>query len=150
MMKRLFPTADPNCVIEGEENQTYESFVDIGKRKPNMLGTGRFKLTKDRNKVLVVYFGSKEKIPLYLSDFLYLSASITLEVQHEEQLNALNIVAKTMMLDGVSYDSTTSKQPKKKHANLKLPLWTCSHYLMFSFIKQRNHFSQLWVCSTLN
>lgn len=47
-MADLHTEAPPDVLIPGEIEQTYDEFVDMGKRQPNRMGTGRFKLTKQR------------------------------------------------------------------------------------------------------
>ena len=74
-MEKLFTKADLESVVEDEENQSYEMFVEIGSRKPNKNGTGRNKLSKNRNKILCLYFGSEETKPAYLSTFIKLLSS---------------------------------------------------------------------------
>lgn len=114
-MNILFPAANPCCIFDDEENQTYESFVEIGNRNPNAQGTGRFKLIKSRREILVVYFGSKTNLPVHLSEFLlFLSAFVQFEVQYEEQLDAINHKTRQMTLDEVVYDISVATPSKKK------------------------------------
>ncbi|KAG9400254.1 hypothetical protein AC1031_011166 [Aphanomyces cochlioides] len=45
------PPADPETCFSDEEEQTYDEFVDMGKRRPNAQGTGRWKKTRARTKI---------------------------------------------------------------------------------------------------
>ena len=114
-MDVLFPAANPDSVFDDEENQTYKNFVEMGKRNPNVQGTGRYKLCKGRNKILVVYFGPKINLPIHLSELLsFLSVFVQLEVRYEEQLDAVDRKKKQMTLDGEVYDISVTTQSKKK------------------------------------
>lgn len=116
-LQTLFPPADPDCV-NLDEHQTYDMFVEMGKRKPNLQGTGRSRVTPKRNKVLMLYFGSEKNKPSCLPSIsAYLSAILLMDVDLEVQMNAINLKEKTFTLDDSVYDIDTtalSPPPKKK------------------------------------
>ena len=70
-------------MFESEDEQTFDDFLDIGKRKPNAHGTGRWTLNKQRNKLAVFEFVKKgekgdnhETLAKYLSAFICLPVGI--------------------------------------------------------------------------
>ena len=107
-MEKLFPLADSNSIFEDEDNQTFDIFVEMGKRKPNIKGTGRYKLNKKRNKILIIYFGLKDSI-YQNNDFIflcnYLSTFFLLDVEIIYQYDAIDINNGIFKLDGLEYDN---------------------------------------------
>jgi hypothetical protein len=59
--KKLYPAPHPDAIFEDEEEQTFEDFVDMGKRKPNIHGTGRWKLNAQRKRLCVYNFSSSSR-----------------------------------------------------------------------------------------
>jgi len=113
-LRKLFAPVDPCCVFQDEENQSYAEFDEMGNREPNEEGTGRFKITQERSKILVINFGSKD---LNASDSRllqsFLSAFFMLEVEYRSHLNSLDLANKTFVLpNGDIFDMATVK-PKK-------------------------------------
>lgn len=117
-MDQLFLPADPSSIFDDEENQTLDMFVEMGKRKPNIKGTGRFKITSKRNKLLIIYFGSKQMKKPNNFSFLseYLSSFFLLDVDIVDQFDAINKDTNTFTLNGNEYDIniTTNSNKKKK------------------------------------
>ena len=152
-MELLFPLADPACVFEDEENQTYESFVGMGKRRPNRFGTGRFKLSSDQNKVLVVYFGSKTNKPKHIDLVLsFLSTFLLLEVLFEEQFGAIDLKQKQMALDGKIYDIASSTKLAKKKPRKTVQRSSIDVFSLFDVLvhkAKRPHYCILGLFDTL-
>ena len=48
------PLPDPEQRWDWQEEQTFREFVDMGKRLPNSSGTGRFKLTPEREQITIL------------------------------------------------------------------------------------------------
>lgn len=113
----LFPQAHPDAIFADEEEQTFSDFLDFGRRKPNTKGTGRWKLTKERDKLALFYFGNESKRPSNLNDIAdFISATFCLEVKFFEQLDAIDIDTNTFTLDMAEYDITVIN-PKKRSSS---------------------------------
>ena len=104
-MAELFPAANPESIFEDEAEQSYEDFVEIGKRNPNKKGTGRYKLCKGRDRIAVYYFGSSRNVPKYLDLYLgFLSDFLLIEVDYFERCDAFDANTNTIFLNGQEYD----------------------------------------------
>lgn len=55
----LHPAPNDESFYEDEDDQTFDDFKRCGKRNPNELGTGRWKLTLKRNRILVLCASNK-------------------------------------------------------------------------------------------
>ena len=110
----IFPPADPDSIFDDEDGQTYEEFVEIGKRPPNEYGTGRFKMTTRRNKLAVFYFGNSKKSPYIPLLIRFLTSFFLLEVDYFEQCDALCLETNTFHLDDDDYDITVVSSPPSK------------------------------------
>ena len=117
----LFPVASANAINpDYEEGQTLAEFIDMGKRKPNNKGTGRFKLTTKRNKILVIYFGSEKTKKLYDLRLLnaYLERFLLLNIVYKDCFDAINIKTKTFTLNGLEYDIDCNKGRKNEYPSV--------------------------------
>lgn len=113
----IFPPVDPELIIDDEDGQTYEEFVEIGKRLPNAKGTGRFKMSRRRNKLAVFYFGSASKKAPYIPHLLrFMKSCFMLEVDYFEQYDALNLETNTFHLDDNDYDINVDIPSSKKRS----------------------------------
>lgn len=68
---------------EDEEEQTYDEYVDMGKRNPNANGTGRWKLNNNRYKILLIYLYESMTPNMNLINDLknFLKAYIQLDIE---------------------------------------------------------------------
>ena len=119
----LFPPAAPGTYFEEEEgyeleNQSYEEFVDMGKRRPNIHGTGRLKMSQKRQTILVINCGSStsssprgQQIEILVE---YLEKFMMMKVVYEEQIDAIDANGGTFTLDSNVYDIEVSKKKKGK------------------------------------
>lgn len=116
--RSLHRPADENSFYSDEQEQTYDDFIEIGKRNPNIHGTGRWKLNKQRNKLGLFYFGNKDRTDLQnVAD--YLSAFIGLEVILICDKNALDISENTFRLAGNIYNINCWEKRRKGNKNSK-------------------------------
>jgi hypothetical protein len=130
--KKLYPAPHPDAIFEDEEEQTFEDFVEMGKRKPNIHGTGRWKLNAQRKQLCVYNFSSSSRSSngangshlegVSISqqvEFLvaYLENTLCLEVNYVECLDALNLATSTFQLDDLEYDIIVTKPKKKRKRN---------------------------------
>jgi hypothetical protein len=126
-------TPHPAAIFDDEEEQTYDQFIEIGKRPPNSRGTGRWKLTKQRSKVALYYFGKSyeqheqqqqqqqqqqrgqkktdqqsQTMPI-TRDLLhhlkeFIAIYLQVEVDFFEQFEAIDLEDKCFQLSGLQYD----------------------------------------------
>lgn len=121
--KILFPEPPDDAINpDYEESQSLEEFVDMGKRRPNKSGTGRFKLTAKRNKILVIYFGNKKTKTLYDVPLLvkFLEKFLLLDIDYKDCYDAIDIKMKTFTFNGCGYDIDCQKGKKNEYASVKV------------------------------
>jgi hypothetical protein len=119
----LFPPASDNAINpDYEEGQSLEEFVDMGKRRPNKSGTGRYKLTAKRNKILVIYFGSEKTKSLYEVTLLvnFLEKFLLLDIDYKNCYDAIDIKSKTFTFNGAEYDIDCKKGKKNEYPSVKV------------------------------
>ncbi|CAK4096139.1 unnamed protein product [Aphanomyces euteiches] len=81
------PPADPETCFSDEEEQTYDEFVDMGKRRPNAQGTGRWKKTRARTKIGLVALTSDKGMTAEMRKACqilqrFLSSYLCMDVEH--------------------------------------------------------------------
>ena len=133
----LFPPAHPDSVFDDfpDDNQSLEEFVEMGKRRPNAKGTGRFKLTKQRSKVLVLYFGdSNLEYAQTLCSFV--EAFLLLDVAFESQMGAVEVENSSFRLDDQVHDIEVSKKKRGKKTSYSIDVFSIFDALVHK-VKQR-------------
>ena len=133
---RLHQPPNPEAIFDDEEEQTFEEFVEIGKRSPNVQGTGRWKRTKQRSKIALFYFGKQySTVPTtdngltFNAEMLrnvrdFISVYLQIEVDFFEQFDAIDIHDQCFHLSGMDYDikrfpPSTSKKARSCGSNAK-------------------------------
>jgi hypothetical protein len=102
-LSSLFPDAPPGSYFEDEKEQSYAEFIRMGKRNPNPSGTGRWKLTAKRNKLLCVYAG-KDKPPCTFQGIAeFLSAYLSIDTDFKDCTGCIDSINNCLNLDGTSY-----------------------------------------------
>jgi predicted Zn-dependent protease len=113
-MDWLHPPAEPNSFFKDEDEQTYEEFVDMGRRNPNVMGTGRWKLNSRRKKLLVIYMGDKSpELDIWVQLKELYSAYFCLEVDFINQNGCVDISHNEVHISriGASKKSVHNIQP---------------------------------------
>ena len=120
----LFPPAAPGTyfeIEEGEEleNQSYEEFVDMGRRRPNIHGTGRLKMNQKRQEILVIHCGNNSSSSSIRSQQIktlveYLEKFMMMKVVYEEQIDAIDVNTSSFTLDSKVYDIEVSRKKRGK------------------------------------
>ena len=127
-LENLFPPAPPGSYFELEdsgdelENQSYEEYKDMGKRKPNIYGTGRLKLNHQRQKILIMYFGnssrsysSNHQHERRMESFVqFIEQFMMMEVIYEDHADAINVNDSSFTLDSKKYDIEVTRKKKTK------------------------------------
>ena len=118
--QKLFPMAVEGSYFSDEEEQTFADFVKAGKRNPNAMGTGRWKLTKNRKKILLVYIGKTEKNLIILKE--YMQAFLNLDVDFKNYGDCYDLSDKKITLGNFEYEFKTfgdkTKQSKNKRRKI--------------------------------
>jgi len=111
----LHPPANEEEIDEDEEEQTFAHFVEYGKRNPNATGTGRWKLAKKRNKILILVVepGGGEQSMFTTSELKqYIEAFFQLDADCAELgMGTIDIGNKRINLKSPSRSSHMSSHP---------------------------------------
>lgn len=101
--------AQPDSYFSDEDEQTYEEFVDMGKRNPNNQGTGRWKLQKKRKKIAIYDFGTDESQGVQgLAQLV--AAFFSLEVDIVREDKALDLLDNSLRIGDLVYDISSWKK----------------------------------------
>jgi len=122
-LKELFPSARDDAINSEYKEQSLDEFIEMGNRRPNTKGTGRYKLTAKRNKILVIYFGNKSTKRKYDINLLleYLKRLFLLDVDYKDCFDAIDVFTKTFTSNNLEYDidsKVENKRKKTKHGSV--------------------------------
>mmetsp|Transcript_13254 Transcript_13254/g.13315 ORF Transcript_13254/g.13315 Transcript_13254/m.13315 type:complete len:324 (+) Transcript_13254:173-1144(+) len=123
----MHPIADVDSYFSDEEEQSFAEFVDIGKRNPNALGTGRWKLNKKRNKILCLNLSKTAWDISFKSQLTeFISKYIGLDVDCKEFVDCYDLNKKTLVLDGFEYQlrilTSNAKRNGRKKQRMQSPI----------------------------
>jgi len=144
----LHPPANEEEIDEDEEEQTFAHFVEYGKRNPNATGTGRWKLAKKRNKILILVVepGGGEQSMFTTSELKqYIEAFFQLDADCAELgMGTIDIGNKRINLNSPSRSSHMSSHPlrlldlnsKAKKSKKSKPAYALDVFSLFDALVQ--------------
>jgi hypothetical protein len=116
----MFPIPKEDSYFSDEEEQTFANFVEAGKRNPNAMGTGRWKLTKKRKKILLIYIGKtvnkdSENNLIILKE--YIQSFMNLDVDFKNYGDCYDLSNKSITLESFEYEFKTFGEKRKGAKN---------------------------------
>jgi hypothetical protein len=113
--QKMFPSPEEGSYFSDEEEQSFLDFVDAGKRNPNAAGTGRWKLTKKRNKILFMFIGKTildlDKTMINLKE--YIQSFMNMDVDFKNLGDCYNLCDKKISIENQEYGFITFGAPRK-------------------------------------